>query len=101
MDAESIAKEQAAKDAALLEALRQKFEEENEPDVPVVITSPDVAEEAEEAGLITRMPMNRAERRQQVKLYAMVLAGTERQTPIRNPTIIPRRERRRRKQHRA
>jgi hypothetical protein len=39
--------------------------------------------------------MNRAERRQQVKLYALLLRETEKQTPVVNPTIIPKSKRRR------
>lgn len=57
---------------------------------PMVITTdnPDLMEER-------RIPMNRAQRRQQVRLYAMLLANTERQRPVVNPTIIPKSKRRR------
>lgn len=42
-----------------------------------------------------RVPMNRAQRRAQVQQYASLLAMTERQTPVVNPTIRPKSKRRR------
>jgi hypothetical protein len=110
-----LAEAQAAKDLALLQELnarRAKAKEQeaitlngkavhhidesgaavDEDGLPLELT--EVPDEEPEP---VRMPMNRAERRKQVKLYAMVLAATERQTPIVNPTIIPRAKRRRQK----
>lgn len=46
---------------------------------------------------VRRPTMNRAQRRQQVRFYAQLLAETEKQAPYVNPTIIPRASRRRRK----
>lgn len=50
---------------------------------------------------VVRIKLNRAERRAQVKFYASMLASTERQTPVINPTIISRADRRRQKQQRS
>jgi hypothetical protein len=75
-DAQAIAVEQAAKDAALMVELQAR------PKAP----KPEPV----------HVPMNRKERRSQVKFYARMLAETERQTPVVNATIIPRSQRRRR-----
>lgn len=83
--AQFLAEAQAAKDAELMASLKAKRGAPQPMQEPITITTD------------ARPKMNRAERRQQVKLYAMVLAGTEKQTPVRNPTIIPRSQRRRRK----
>jgi hypothetical protein len=83
----AVAQAQAEKDLELLAALQARKEEGLEEQEPFTITTDEPV----------RVPLNRAERRAQVKLYAAILASTERQTPIVNPTIIPRRERRRKK----
>lgn len=88
----AIAEEQAEKDAAMLAALQEKWEQWDEKTAAL-------AEQIEPEAPEVR-PLNRAERRAQVAFYAMVLAGGNKQTPVRNATIIPRAERRRRKQHR-
>lgn len=82
----AVAEAQAAKDLELLQALNARKAEAQEQE-PITITTDEPQ----------RVPLNRAERRAQVKLYATILASTERQVPVVNPTIIPRRERRRRK----
>lgn len=88
-EAIAAAEEQAAKDGALLAQLneaRQKAREaraEEPEQEPFTITT-------------DRVPLNRAQRRAQVRQYASLLAATERQTPIVHPTIIPRSKRRRR-----
>lgn len=76
----------AAKDAELLSALQQRTQER----MSVTTDQP-------EKVLEPKVPMNRAQRRQQVALYARVLAETERQTPTVHPTIVPKAKRRRRK----
>lgn len=55
-----------------------------------------LTEVPDEEPVITRVPMNRSERRAQVKQYARMLALTERQRPVVNPTIRPKSKRRRR-----
>lgn len=114
-EALAVAQAQAAKDLELLQAVnaaRAKVKEQE----PITINGK-VAHHIDESGVpvdedgfpleltevpdaepvVTRMPMNRADRRAQVKLYARILAETERQTPVVNPTIIPRSQRRKRK----
>lgn len=78
------AEEQAAADMALLVKLQERDGAQPEQE-PINVVTPE------------RMPMNRAERRQQVALYARVLADSERQAPVVNPTIIPKSKRRRRR----
>lgn len=80
---QAIAEAQAAKDREFLEALKAR------PSAPI--------EEVVEAIDLTPPKMNRAQRRERVKLYAMVLAEAERQAPFVADTIIPRSARRRRK----
>lgn len=81
-------KAQAAERVAARKA-RIAAGEEQEPFV-VATDDPDFSVEEK------RVPLNRAQRRQQVKLYALLLRETEKQTPVRNSTIIPRSQRRRR-----
>lgn len=83
----ALAEAQAAKDRELLASLNERSTKE-----PV----PQAAEQAEVVEQPKPKPMNRAERRQQVAYYAKALAASERQTPIVNPTIIPKNKRRRR-----
>lgn len=117
-----IAEAQAAKDAELAATLKRKraskavladvktaedavftingaeFDHIDESGVPVDKDGfPLELTEVPDAEPIVRQPMNRAERRAQVKQYAAILALTERQRPIVNPTIIPKADRRRRK----
>lgn len=95
---EQAAVAQAANDAAVW----AKLEEERKARLaaraeqqPIVIETDDV--DADEESIIEpRIPMNRAERRQQVRMYAALLAASEKQTPVVNPTIIPKSKRRRR-----
>lgn len=89
-DVMAVAVAQAEKDIALLEQLNAKRAEAKAEQEPITITTDD-------PDLMERKPMNRAERRQQVKLYAMLLRETEKQQPIVNPTIVPKAARRRKK----
>lgn len=86
-EAMALAEEAAAKDRALLADIKLMAKHTKR-----------VADEKPKQP--ERNPMNRAERRAQVKVYAAVLAMSERQTPVINPTIVPRAQRRRQKQHR-
>jgi hypothetical protein len=76
----------------LLEDLRKR--QVSEVILDEVATAESVADAVVEP---KRAPMNRAERRAQVAMYARILAAQERQTPIVNPTIIPKAKRRRHK----
>jgi hypothetical protein len=94
--------QQATADAALMELLQAKRAIASKQVLADVKTGEDAAEQ--EAFTITtdvRVPMNRAERRAQVRMYAKVLAESERQRPIVNPTIIPRQTRRANRSRRA
>lgn len=75
----ALAQAQAKKDADLMEALKDRPK-------PKVI---------EAVAATPRILMNRAQRRAQVKAYSRVLAMTERQVPVVNPTIVPKSKRRR------
>jgi hypothetical protein len=84
-EAMALAEEAAAKDGELLAQLTAAREKVTENRViPNVEATP-------------RRVMNRADRRAQVQAYARILAMTERQEPVVNPTIIPKSARRRRK----
>ena len=87
----AIAEAQAEKDLELLRALNARKDNEQE---PFVITTDDT-EATEESIIEPRVPMNRAERRQQVKLYALLLREGEKQRPYVAPTVIPKSKRRR------
>lgn len=82
----TLAQVQAAKDAELLAALQSRDKDIVLADGEVTVTEP-----------VKDLPMNRAQRRERVRQYARLLAFSERQTPIVNPTIIPKSSRRRRK----
>jgi len=87
-DVQARAEAMAAEDRKLLDMLKEQTAEWREKNRPTPEPEPVVH-------------LNRAERRTQVKMYAQLLAETEKQTPVRNATIIPRAARRRRKAHRA
>jgi len=85
----AIAEEQAALDRAYLDALRKR-------QVSEVILDEVAEYEGDDPKVFTPMPMNRAQRRQRVKVYAALLASTERQVPFVHPTTVPKSKRRRR-----
>jgi hypothetical protein len=87
-EAQALAEAQAEKDREFLADLRKK-------QVSEVIL--DETSTAENVAAAIRQPMNRAERRAQVKQYATILAYGNRQRPVINPTIIPKADRRLRK----
>lgn len=92
----AIAEAQAAKDRELLAAMDAKRQAVKAEQAQFVIETdnPDLMEDR------TPVPMNRAQRRQRVREYAKLLAFTERQTPVVNPTIIPKNSYLRRKRSR-
>ena len=96
-DVMALAEAQALKDAELLAALQERKREVKER----ILAEVGEAEAAAPAPAApVRIPMNRAQRRAQVRMYARLLAATERQQPVVNPTIIPKSARRRRKGNR-
>jgi hypothetical protein len=91
-EAQALAEAQAEKDREFLDALRKKQVSE------VILDEAATAESVADAVAVAqRQPMNRAERRAQVKQYAAILAFGNKQTPVVNPTIIPKSARRLRK----
>lgn len=92
-ETQAIAEQRAAEDRAMLEELRQKFEAVEDP----------LDNELAMAEALAAPPrkMNRAERRQMVRLYAMTLSREEHSAPAVNATIVPRSKRRQRKHHLA
>ena len=100
-EALALAEEAAAKDRELLadlKAMRKATKKVREaahgPDEDDVLDTPVVEREPEPV-------LNRAQRRQQVKFYASVLAAGNKQKPYRDPTIVPRGARRRLKKGRT
>jgi len=77
----ALAQAQAKKDADLMASLQERDKDQPKPIRPEPVK---------------RVPLNRAQRRAQVKQYARLLTLTERQEPVVNPTIIPKAKRRRR-----
>lgn len=96
-EAQAIAEEQAAKDAALMAVLQEKRRVAKDTVLDMVHSAEDEEDQQPFTVTMDRAPMNRAQRRAQVQQYARILAETERQTPVVNPTIIPKSARRQRK----
>lgn len=98
----TLAEAQAAKDAALMSALIDRRKRAKSPAKAIVADVAAAEDEADHPQPVAapRIPLNRAQRRAQVKQYARILALTERQVPVVNPTIIPKSARRRRKNSR-
>lgn len=88
----AVATAQAAKDAELLAALKKRPKKAKQEHMTVVLDDP-VTEP------LVQPRMNRAQRRERVAQYAKLLAFTERQEPVVNPTIIPKSKRRRQKRN--
>lgn len=86
-EAMAVAEALAAKDRELLANLK---------DLRAAVQVAEQGKDEDRPVEPTRMPMNRHQRRQRVAQYAAVLAASERQAPVVNPTIIPRSKRRRR-----
>lgn len=88
-----LAEKQAAKDRELLAQLQSRPQQE-----PIeVVTDHEVDDDGVPMSE-PRRPLNRAQRRQLVRNYADLLKLTSPpQVPVRNPTIIPKSKRRRRK----
>lgn len=91
--AQQRAIEQAAKDSELLEALRARAKERAEnPEETEVLDGIELASPEE-----ALRPLNRAERRQMVHAFKANLKNLPRAVPVRNPTIVPKSKRRRRR----
>lgn len=99
-EAHAMAVEAAQKDAALMADLQEKRRIAKEQVLDLVAEGEDAAEQEAFTVNTGHVPMNRAQRRAQVKFYAAMLAETERQTPVVNPTIVPKSARRLRKNSR-
>lgn len=94
----AIAEAQASEDAAIMAALQARTEAlraKRAEHADAILA--DVAEGEEKSlPVVKPQPMNRAERRAQVKFYATVLAQGNKQVPYVDPTIRPKSQRRRR-----
>lgn len=99
-DVMALAEAQALKDAELMAALAERKAAKKSEASGLILDAVADAEEKHARPAPVKVPMNRAQRRAQVKFYAKLLAETERQTPIVNPTIIPKSARRQRKNSR-